>query len=300
MFKQGASLLGVLLLLCNSPFVRSQHHEHAHDTAITSTITSTVLPQADEKLPPGEEQAKATLEKSPRHGEYAEVKVEGSETPIRTWVVYPERKDKAGVVIVIHEIFGLSDWIRAVADQLAEDGFIAVAPDLISGKGPGGGGSDSVPSRDEVVKLIRGLAPEEVTVRLNAVRAYAMKLPAANGKCATIGFCWGGARSFAYAGAQPGLNAAVVYYGSAPEVKNLAAIKAPVLGLYGSDDARVNATIDTTAAEMKKLGKVYDVNIYEGAGHGFLRAQSGREGANLKATQQAWPKTVEFLRKNLL
>jgi carboxymethylenebutenolidase len=126
-----------------------------------------------------------------------------------------------------------------------------------------------------------------------------MKLPSANGKTATVGYCWGGARSFAYASAQPGLNAAVVYYGSAPEVKDLAAIKALVSGHYGGDDARVNATIDTTRAEMKKLGKVYDVKIYEGAGHGFLRNQSGREGANLKATQQAWPKTVEFLRKNL-
>jgi carboxymethylenebutenolidase len=296
MLRFSPSLLTAFFLLCNSAFVRSQHHDHAHEPTEAMTAST---PQADEKLPPGEEQAKAALEKSPRHGEYVDIKVEGSDVPIRTWVVYPERKDKAGVVIVIHEIFGLSDWIRAVADQLAEDGFIAVVPDLISGKSPGGGGTDSVPSRDDVVKLIRGLVPDEVTMKLNAVRAYVMKLPAANGKTAAIGFCWGGSRSFAYACAQSGLNAAVVYYGSAPEAKDLAAIKAPVLGLYGGDDARVNATIDTTKAEMKKLGRGYDVNVYEGAGHGFLRAQSGRDGANLKATQQAWPKTVEFLKKYL-
>jgi len=288
--------IAAIFLLCQSTLVMSQDHDHATGGQTNATAST---PQADEKLPPGEEQAKAALEKSPRHGEYVDIKIEGVDIPVRSWVVYPERKDKAGVVIVIHEIYGLSDWIRGVADQLAEDGFIAVAPDLISGKGPGGGGTDSVKTRDDVVKLIRGLTPDEVTVRLNGVRAYAMKLPSANGKTATIGYCWGGARSFAYACAQPGLNAAVVYYGSAPDVKDLAPIKAPVLGLYGSDDARVNATIDTTKAEMKKLNKVYDVNIYDGAGHGFLRNQTGRDGANMKATQQAWPKTVEFLRKNL-
>jgi carboxymethylenebutenolidase len=219
--------------------------------------------------------------------------------PIRTWVVYPERKDKAGVVIVIHEIFGLSDWIRGVADQLAREGFIAVAPDLISGHGPGGGGTDSVASRDDVVKLVRAVTPEEGTARLSAVRAYAIKLPAANGKSATIGFCWGGGRSFAYAADQPDLSAAVVYYGTSPEAADLARVKAPVLGNYGGDDARVNATIAPAEAEMKKLGKTYEPHVYDGAGHGFLRAQSGRDGANLKATQQAWPRTVAFLRERL-
>ncbi len=254
---------------------------------------------ANPALPASQEDAKASLEKSPRHGEYADVKLPAGGTPIRTWVVYPERKDKAPVVIVIHEIFGLSDWIRAVADRLAADGFIAVAPDLISGRGPGGGGTESTTSRDEVVGLIRGLKPEEVDAGLDAVRAWAAKLPAATSKSATIGFCWGGARSFAYAAAQPGLNAAVVYYGTSPEMPALAAIKAPVLGLYGGDDARVNATIDPAAAEMKKLGKAYETEIYDGAGHGFLRDQAGREGANRRATEKAWPRTIAFLRKNL-
>src|SRR5215210_9526274 len=253
----------------------------------------------DENLPPSEEQAKAALNKSSRHGEWVDVKLSSGGAPIRTWVVYPERKDKAGVVIVIHEIYGLSDWIRGVADQLAREGFIAVAPDLISGLGPNGGGTDSVPSRDDVTKLVRALTPEDATARLNAVRDYAVKLPAANGKTATIGFCWGGGRSFAYAASQPALNAAVVYYGTAPEAADLAKIKAPVLGNYGGDDARVNATVGPAEAEMKKLGKTYEPHIYEGAGHGFLRQQDGREGANLKATQQAWGRTVAFLREHL-
>jgi carboxymethylenebutenolidase len=256
-------------------------------------------PARDPNLPAGEETAKAALESSPRHGEYVDVKSPAGGTPIRTWVVYPERKDKAGVVIVIHEIFGLSDWIRGVADQLAKEGFIAVAPDLVSGHGPGGGGTDSVSSRDDVVKLVREISPDEGTARLNAVRDYAIKLPAANGKSGTIGFCWGGGRSFAYASSQPALNAAVVYYGTSPDAPALATVKAPVLGLYGGDDARVNATIAPAEAEMKKLGKSYEPHVYDGAGHGFLRGQSQRDGANLKATAQAWPRTIAFLREHL-
>lgn len=265
-------------------------------------VVATPVPAASaavSSLPAGEDDAKAALEKSPRHGEWADVKVPGSETRVRSYVVYPERKDKAPVVVVIHEVFGLSDWIRALADRLAADGFIAVAPDLLSGLGPGGGGTDSVASRDDVVKLVRALAPEEATRRLDAVRAYALALPAASGKSATLGFCWGGARSFAYAAARPALDAAVVYYGSSPEAADLATLEAPVLGLYGGDDARVNATIEPAAAELEKRGRTYEKEIYDGAGHGFLRAQSGRDGANRRASEQAWPRTLAFLRKHL-
>ena len=162
---------------------------------------------------------------------------------IRTWISYPERSDKAGVVIVIHEVFGLSDWIRSVADQLAREGFIAVAPDLVSGKGPNGGGTESAGGRDEAVKLVRTLSPEEATARIQAVREWARKLPATNGKTATVGFCWGGGQSFSFAVAQPGLNGAVVYYGTPPDEAGLVKITAPVLGFYGGDDARVTSTV---------------------------------------------------------
>lgn len=244
--------------------------------------------------PPSAQQAKAALEISPRHGEWVDIQ------GIRAWVVYPERKDKAPVVLIIHEIYGLSDWIRGVADQLAKDGFIAVAPDLISGKGPGGGGTDSAGSRDDVVKLVTGLTSEEVTEKLNAVRDHARSLPASTGRTATVGFCWGGARSFAYAASWPDLSAAVVYYGTSPADPNtLASIKAPVLGLYGGDDARVNTTIEPADKEMKRLGKSFEQEIFAGAGHGFLRAQEDRDGLNLKAARSAWPRTVAFLRRNL-
>jgi len=249
-------------------------------------------------LPASEETAKERLEHSPRHGEFVSVDTGG--TPVRVWVVYPERKDKAPVIVVIHEIFGLTDWIRAVADQLAADGFIALAPDLLSGKGPNGGGTDAFPSRDDAVKAVSALPRDEVIARLNAVRKYGLSLPAATGKSATVGFCWGGSTSFAYAVAQPALDAAVVYYGTAPEdPEALAAIRAPVLGLYGGSDARVDATLDATEAAMKVKGKSYERHVFDGAGHGFLRAQSGQEGANQRATDQAWPLTLAFLRKNL-
>jgi carboxymethylenebutenolidase len=292
-----AAIAASMLLSLAPGFSYAQEHQHASPPAAATPVPSPA--PKDENLPAAEETAKAALDKSPRHGEYVDVKRPGGGAPIRTWVVYPERKDKAGVVLVIHEIYGLTDWIRGVADQLAREGFIAVAPDLISGLGPGGGGTESAGSRDDVVRLVRGLSNAEAYARLDAVRDYAIKLPAANGRSATIGFCWGGARSFGYAAAQPGLDAAVVYYGSSPEAGEYARIRAPVLGLYGGDDARVNATIPPAEAEMKKLGKTYEPHVYEGAGHGFLRAQEGREGANRKATQQAWPRTIAFLKQHL-
>ena len=276
-------------------------------TAYTVTLSmlalvcvTRVAPAAEaDKLPPGESDAKARLEKSPRHGEFADIEVPGAKTPMRSYVVFPERKEKAPVVIVIHEIFGLSDWIRSVADQLAADGFIAIAPDMLSGKGPSGGGTEAFTSRDDVRKTIQGLKTDEVVAMLNATREYGKKLPASNGKTATIGFCWGGKQSFAYAVAQPELSAAVVYYGTSPDkAEDYAKIKAPVLGLYGSDDERVNATIEPAKAAMKAGDKRYTPHIYDGAGHGFLRQQDGKSGANMKAAQQAWPETVKFLKEH--
>jgi carboxymethylenebutenolidase len=247
-------------------------------------------------FPPGEDNARAALDKSPRHGEWVNIYYDGK-TFIRTWIVYPERKDRAPVVLMIHEIFGLSDWMRSVADQLAKEGFIVVVPDLISGFGPNGGGSESVSSRDSVVMLIRNLSAEETFTRLDYVRAFAVRLPSANGKCATVGFCWGGGRNFEYACIRPDLKAAIVYYGTSPDSATLAKLNVPVLGLYGGDDARVGVTVEPASVEVKKLGKTFEYEMYDGAGHGFLRAQSERDGANLRATEKAWPRMLAFLRK---
>jgi carboxymethylenebutenolidase len=253
----------------------------------------------DPTLPADEASAKAALEHSPRHGEYEDVQMSDGGTPIRTWVVYPERRDHAGVVVLIHEIFGLSDWLRAVSDQLARDGFIAVAPDLISGLGPGGGGTESAASRDDVVKLVRGLTTEMTRARLDAVFDWAMKEPSGNGRLATVGFCWGGGVSFATAARRPGLRAAVVYYGVSPDSAMLLEVAAPVLGLYGGDDARVTSTVPPARRTLASRKMPYDVHIFDGAGHGFLRQQGDRDGANLRATRQAWPLTIKFLKRHL-
>ena len=257
----------------------------------------------NDSIPPGiADHAARALKESSRHGEWADVKLADGGI-LKSWVVYPERAQKAGVVLVIHDIRGLSDMARALGDQLAQDGFIAIVPDFLSGKGPNGGGTESLGG--EVGKTIQSLTPADVVVRLNAAMEYGRKLPAANGKTGVVGFCWGGARSFGYAAAQPNLNAAVVYYGDAPgsadnsQETTLAGVKAPVLGLYAGNDARINATVPATQAAMQKLGESYEVHTYEGAGHGFMFGQGGAGGANLKAAQESWPVVVQFFRKHL-
>ena len=279
---------------------------------------------ASAALPPDDMGAADRLAKSPRKGEFVTITVGG--TPMRTWVVRPQGTAPAPVVIVIQEIFGLSDWIRGVADQLAADGFIAVAPDLLAGRGPNGGDSASISNQQEMMKTTLSLAPADVVARLKAAREYGLKLPQSNGKSATVGFCFGGNQSFLMAVEEPSLNAAVVYYGTAPAAPapaaattppaapaggggrggapaafvpadTLANIKAPVLGLYGAEDPRIVNSIPPTEAKMKQLGKTYEPHIFEGAQHGFLRAQSAANGANMKATQQAWPLTVAWIKK---
>ena len=264
----------------------------------TPVETATELATRATAPPPSEAGAAAALAAAPRHGEWVDIELGGSDRPIATWIVRPEGSADAPVVLVIHEIFGLTDWVRAVADRLAQNGFVAVVPDLLSGLGPDGGGTAAVASRDQVVRLIRSLEPADAIARLDAVRDHAVTLPATTGKIAALGFCWGGSTSFAYAVTQPHLQATVIYYGSSPvETADYHLVGAPVLGLYGGDDERVNATIPTAAREMARYGKHFESEIFPGAGHGFLRAQEGRHGANREASLRAWRRTIEFLRR---
>jgi len=294
----GLALVAALWLPACAPDEHASHAEPAAQAGAAPATTVFAYPDI-EALPPGADRAQAAIDRSPRHGEWVNVANPGG-PPIKTWVVYPERADKAPVILVIHTIGGLAPWARALADQLAEDGYIAVAPDFLSGLGPNGGGTDAFASPDDVRKAMSAVTPGDAASRLDRVREYALTIPAANGKVATMGFCWGGSRSFEYALHQPGLNAAVVFYGGAPEnVAGDAAVNAPILGLFGGDDARVNATIEPAAAALKKLGKSFEYEIYEGAGHGFVGSQGDRGGANFKATEKAWPRALAFLRKHL-
>jgi carboxymethylenebutenolidase len=276
--------------------------EHAGHAAAASPAAGAVAPASapqssqSSSLPAGATDAQARVAASPRHAEWVMVPA-GNGDSVRTWVVYPQRRDRAPVVVVVHEIFGLSTWIRAVADQLAADGFIALAPDLLTGKNvPEKGGE---PDPDSARAAIRTVNQADVQRRLDAVARYGTALPAALPRYGIVGFCWGGGVSFAHAVHSPALGASVVYYGVSPPSDQLAAVRAPVLGFYGENDARVNTTIPPADSALKAQGKTYEHHIMPGAGHGFLRAQTAQGGANLAATKEAWPLTIGWFRRYL-
>jgi carboxymethylenebutenolidase len=245
-------------------------------------------------LPAGATTVSERLTASPRHGEW--VMIRTGDDSVRAWVMYPERSTKAPVVVVVHENTGLTAWVRGVADQVAAAGYIAIAPDLLTGKGTLEG--DTLP-RSVATPAIQALRPEDVQRQLAEVARYGMALPAALPRYGIVGFCWGGGASFDHAVRSPaGLAAAVVYYGRSPDTTALTSVNVPVLGLYGGDDARINARVPSTDSTMRRLGKSYEVHFFEGAGHGFLRAQEGRE-ANRLASEKAWPLTIAFFRRHL-
>lgn len=236
------------------------------------------------------------LEKSPRHQEWVTVK--NGDRTVHSYVVYPERKEKSTTVIVIHENKGLTDWVRSFADQLAEAGYIAIAPDLLSGMGPNGGRTADFSSQDAATEAIYQLKPEQVMADLQAVADYAKKIPASNGNLTVAGFCWGGGQSFRFATQRPDLKAAFVFYGSFEHTKeDLAKISCPVYGFYGGDDARIDATIPNTEQMMKGLGKKFEYVTYDGAGHGFMR--SGEDPAAKEADRKARTAAWERLKKLL-
>ena len=238
----------------------------------------------------------AKLEKSPRHREWVTVKHDGRS--VETFIAYPESKDKTPVVLVIHEIFGMSDWVQEVADEFAAAGYIAVAPDLLSGMGPGGKGTSGFKS-NEVMQAIGHLNPDQITADLNAAAGYGLKLPASTGKLFVAGFCWGGGQTFRFATNRGDISAALVFYGPPPEKDAMSRIKAPVYGFYAGNDARIGATVPATIDNMKELGKKYEPVTYEGAGHGFMRAGETPDAseANAKARTEAWVRVKQILAK---
>lgn len=282
-------LAACILAACASPASRGAPADSA------GVASASAAGQAS--IPPGAAEAAARLAASPRHGEWAMVSAGGADS-VRAWVVYPERSQRAPVVIVVHEVFGLTHWVRAVADQLAADGFIAVAPDFLTGRGVPAG-PDGEPVRDSAIAAIRALDAADVQRRIDAVARYATALPAANGRYGITGFCWGGSVAFQHAVHSPTVGASVVFYGPSPAPERLGSVRAPVLGLYGENDARVNATVPPADSAMRALGKSFQHVTYPGAGHGFVRQQDGQNGANLAATQAAWPRTVAFFRQHL-
>jgi carboxymethylenebutenolidase len=241
--------------------------------------------------------ARATLEKSPRHREWITVKY--GDRSVQTFIAYPESKEKRPVVLIIHEIFGMTDWVQDLADQVAAAGYVAVAPDLLSGLGPNGGRSDSF-AQGKTMEAVSNLNPDQVTADLNAAADFALKLPASNGKLFVAGFCWGGGQTFRFATNRPDLKAAFVFYGPPPDKDAMARIKAPVYGFYAGNDARIGATLPDTIINMKAAGRSFDPVTYDGAGHGFMRAgeDPAATDANKKARTDAWERWKNLLGKN--
>jgi carboxymethylenebutenolidase len=270
-----ALVVTLLSLAASAAAQEMSDHHHMTSGAPDSTIISEM-----------QDWAKQRLAKSPRHQEW--VKVKNGNREVNSFIVYPEVKDKATAVVVIHEIFGMTDWVQSLTDQLAEAGYIAIAPDLLSGMGPKGGGTNEIAAVDSnaVGKAIRDLPPDQITADLNAVADYVSKLPASNGKVVVAGFCWGGSQTFRFATNRPSLKAAFVFYGTAPttappnptiDKAALGKIGAPVYGFYAENDARVDATVPPTSEAMKDANKKYDPVTYAGAGHGFMRAGEAPE-----------------------
>jgi carboxymethylenebutenolidase len=262
----------------------------------TALIALIAVPATAQSLPPSGEEAEARLAASPRQADW--LVIQEGDVEHRAWIVMPEQRENAPVVVVVHDNRGMSNWIRAVADQLAADGFIAIAPDFLSTlpvarRADGESDPDSVRAyigrvdqarRDRYIEDF-GIAG----MRMSGVDRYGI-----------VGFCWGGSTVFAHAVAAPeSLGAVVVYYGGSPAPDVLGSVRAPVLGLYGEDDARVNATVPPAKAALDAAGRTFEVHTFAGAGHGFTRSQEARDGANRRAIEQAWPLTVAWFREHL-
>ncbi|MFN8608339.1 MAG: dienelactone hydrolase family protein [Vulcanimicrobiota bacterium] len=238
--------------------------------------------------------ARARLEKSPRHLEW--VRVKAGQRSLECFVAYPEVKGKAPCLVLIHEIFGLSDWVRLVADQLAEAGYVVIVPDLLSEMAPKGGGTAEFGGDDAARKAVGMLPPEQVISDLSAAAAYVKALPAASPEISVAGFCWGGGQSFRLATTEKGLKRALVFYGPPPEHPEQA--HCPVYGFYAENDARINQTLEATEKTMKAAGKPFEPKIYAGAGHGFMRAGAAPDAspANAQACQDGWKRMLELLK----
>lgn len=236
------------------------------------------------------------LENSPRHHEWVQLKSAGRE--VSCFVAYPETDEKSPAVVVIHENRGLTDWVRSFADQLAAAGFVAIAPDLLTGAAPGGGKTSDFPNSDAARQAIYTLDADQVTHDLQAVESYAANLPSSNGKTAVAGFCWGGSQSFRFATNNSHIEAALVFYGTAPkDAAELERITAPVYGFYGGADERVNATLPATREAMERLGKSYESEVYPGAGHAFMRRgdDPSESAENRSARDEAWKRLLRIL-----
>ena len=297
-FKITAALLAAAAV--GAIAVRALPANSSSDVRSSNASARAILEAQQPSMPPSEADAAARLSASPRHGEWVTIQLgrnatTGTSDSTRAYVVYPMRSDKAPVVIVVHEIFGLTPWVRSVADQLAADGFIAIAPDFLTMKNLPGSPADGPPGQ-QATAAIRTVTTQDVNRQIDAAAKYGMSLAAATQKYGVVGYCWGGAAAFNHALHSATLGASVAYYGTAPAPSAISTIKAPILGLFAATDARVNNTIPPFDSAMKAAGKQFTQHTFEGSQHGFLRQSNA---GNVEASRKAWPLTVQFLKANL-
>jgi carboxymethylenebutenolidase len=309
------ALLATACTVKQQPPVVDDHMSHMSAAELGAPRSAAGTSQGTPGLPPSAKTAAARLAASPRHAEWVKLAwAPGSPDSLMAWVVYPSTSNAhTPVVVVVHEIFGLQTWVRGVADQVAADGFIAVAPDLLSLAR--GGPSTVELTGDSARKLIAGVSMAERNRGITAVANYAMSLPSAAPRYAVIGYCWGGQTTWGAAiNNGKGFSGGVAFYGDFPYMTgptlaadSMARISVPFMLLSGSKDARIGASMPAIDSMMKAMGKDYLGKNYVGAEHGFLRAQNDQktprdeatEAANMAATVDGWPRTIAFLRKNL-
>ena len=310
----GTCVIAGLIAACHKAPPADEHMAHMASGDLSAPHPVASGMQGTAGIPASANNAQARVAASPRHGEWVKIAWEpGSSDSLMAWIVYPSTsRAKTPVVVVVHEIFGLQTWVRGVADQVAADGFIAIAPDLNSRVR--GGPSTVELSGDSARKLIQGVDAAERNRGITAAARYIMAQPSAAPRYAVIGYCWGGSTTWQYTinGGLPGFSGGVAYYGlpymngAVPNRDSLARITKPIMLLSGAADARIGAAMPGVDSAMKSLGKSYLGINYPGAIHGFLRAQDDstahnpeQQQANLVATKDAWPRTVAFLKKNL-
>jgi carboxymethylenebutenolidase len=311
-----------LLLLCAaatlaapSAFSQTSMPQNAQTSAPQNSEPSTQQRGGQGWAAQQRNQAWATqkLAKSPRRTEW--VTTPSGNRTLKAFVTYPEVRGKVPVVIVLHEVFGLTDSTRNTADEIAAMGYITIAADMLSGYGPNGGNIDSFEPPLSASQTVTGLNDEAVNSDLNAWADYGAKLPGSNGKFAIVGLSWGGGAAFRYVttAQRKDLKAVCVFYdigppaetqhfSGAPVSLSVVKINVPVYGFYGSTDTRPLVTLEATKAAMAAAGKVYDPLVYEGADHAFMRVgedPGNRNPANPVAVQASLARLEKLLKETL-
>jgi carboxymethylenebutenolidase len=243
-----------------------------------------------------QEWARKAVDSSPRRREWVTVKHGGRS--VESMIAYPQLRDKAPAMVVIHEIFGMTDWVESVTDEFAAAGYIAIAPDFLSGMAPNGGRTKDFPASEggggfgPAGQAVIKLPPDQITADLNAITEYCRNLSSCNGKVCVVGFSWGGSQAFRFATNRKDLSGAFVFYGSGPAAEAIPGIQAPVYGFYAGNDTRINDTLPQTGEQMKAAGKFFEMATYEGAAHGFMRTGAQPDGtkADREARDAAWVK----------